>query len=187
MGPAKASTPGNGRPTPTAHLPPRFSAPAGWRLLYLHPGFSSANAVDLRAVGDIMLARDVEPVLRAHPPGWLFEPTGDLLGGDVVVGNLESPFTGRRRAEQLRPGPYRLPADPVLALAVALFTALSLANNHALDAGAAGLTDAIATVAALGVTPLGVRGPGCPPTRSTALPVTLPAYNAVVDPEDQPA
>ena len=90
-----------------------------------------------------MLSRNVEHAVRGHPSGWLLESSADLLRGDVVVGNLESPFTTRRRPEQVRPGPYRLPADPALVSSLAPFTALSLANNHALDAGPEGLAEAL--------------------------------------------
>jgi poly-gamma-glutamate synthesis protein (capsule biosynthesis protein) len=164
--------------------------PAGWHPIFTRPGFTGRGSVDLRAVGDIMLARGVEPVARAHPAGWLLAQVADLLRGDVVVGNLESPFTARRRAEQLRPGPYRLPADPELGTRLAPFTALSLANNHALDAGPEGLAEARRTLHELKINALGVTGGDCHGENGvvtgTALPIRLLAFNAVHDPRDRP-
>src|SRR3712207_5674658 len=84
--------------------------------------------------------------------GWV----GEMLKGDVVVGNLERPFAERRRPERLRPGPYRLAADPALASRLQGFTALSLANNHALDAGPAGLVESLRTLRERGIAAVGV-------------------------------
>ena len=166
-------------------------APAGWHLLYSRPGFTGAATVDLRVVGDIMLARGVEPLIRRQPPGWLFGATAGLLRGDIVAGNLESPFATARRPDRLRPGPYRLAADPALVDRLAPFTALSLANNHALDAGVKGLADAERVLRAAGVAPLGIRGGSClaDPAGTPAAAVErahLLAYNAVPDPQDRP-
>ncbi len=150
-----------GGDTPGAAIARRWAAPAGWHLLYSRPGFTGAATVDLRVVGDIMLARGVEPLIRRQPPGWLFGATAGLLRGDIVAGNLESPFATARRPDRLRPGPYRLAADPALADRLAPFTALSLANNHALDAGVEGLADAERVLRAAGIAPLGIRGGSC--------------------------
>ena len=154
-----------GSPTslPATSTPSRSSwpTPAGWHNIYTRPGFDGQRSVDLRAAGDIMLARNVEHILRKRPAGWLFGPSANLLRGDVVVGNLESPFTTRRRPDQLRPGPYRLPADPALVSQLAPFTALSLANNHALDAGPQGLADAQRILGEAHIGVLGVTGGAC--------------------------
>lgn len=168
-----------------------WSVPQGWHLLYRRPEFMDLESTDLRAVGDIMLARGVEPRVRRQQPGWLFEPTTRLLDGEVVAGNLESPFAAMRRPEALRPGPYRLAADPGLIDRLGPFTALSLANNHALDAGPEGLADAEVVLRMAGIRPLGIGHGSCSenpvptvePARSTE-PLELLAYNAVSDPQD---
>jgi poly-gamma-glutamate synthesis protein (capsule biosynthesis protein) len=171
----------------TAHRAPR-PAPPGWRTIYTRPDFDGAHSIDLRAVGDISLARNVDPVVRRRAPGWLLEPTAALLDGDVTVGNLESPLTQTRRPDALRPGPYRLPADPALVDRLAAFDALSLANNHALDAGPQGLAEAQRTLEQAGIAPLGVAGAACGANEAAivhdAERVQLLAFNAVVDPED---
>lgn len=169
-----------------APAPPDHS---GWHTLYTRPGFDAASSVDLRAVGDISLARYVEPIVRRQAPGWLFAPTAELLRGDLAVGNLESPLTTTRRPDALRPGPYRLPADPALVDRLAPFRALSLANNHALDAGASGLVEAQRTLEQAGIAPLGLAGGACGAsaavTTESTPPLRLLAFNAVRDPHDQ--
>jgi len=186
------------QPTATATAPAAAQSPvlnnqalnSTWHTLYTRPDFDSKKSVDLRAVGDISLARNIEPIVRRHEPDWLFAASADLLRGDVVVGNLESPFTERRRPEQLRPGPYRLPADPVLADRLAPFTALSLANNHALDASPDGLAEAQQTLQEVGITPLGVTGNTCGTSNAMVIQAEMQlqilAFNAVSDPEDRP-
>lgn len=168
----------------SAHQPPL----SGWHTLYTRPDFDVASSIDLRAVGDVSLARNIEPIVRRHAPGWLFAPTAELLRGDLTVGNLESPLTARRRLDALRPGPYRLPADPALVDRLAPFSALSLANNHALDAQADGLVEARHTLERAGIVPLGLAG-ACAAnqtgTTDSTLPLHLLAFNAVHDPQDR--
>ncbi|HEX9371037.1 MAG TPA: CapA family protein, partial [Roseiflexaceae bacterium] len=182
--------------------PQRTAAPVDerqWRVLYRRAGWDGGAAVDLRAVGDIMLGRLVADIAARRGYGYPFEQARPLLNGDpspgsgqaLAIGNLESPLTERRAP--LRAGPYRLPAPTAFAapLAGAGFRALSLANNHALDAGPAGLQDAAGALAAAGVAPLGA-GPDAETARkplivdSNGLRVALLAFNAVADPEDQP-
>ncbi len=189
-GPSRSMVSDAVRNSDGAGIPRSWVAPAGWHLLYSRPGFTGAAAVDLRAVGDIMLARGVEPLIRRQPPGWLFGAAAGLLRGDIVTGNLESPFATARRPDRLRPGPYRLPADPALVDRLAPFTALSLANNHALDAGVEGLADAERVLRAAGIAPLRIRGGSCladpAATPAAGEQAHLLAYNAVPDPQDRP-
>ncbi len=163
----------------------------GWREIYRRPGWAGGPAVDLRAVGDIMLARYVGELIARDGAAAPFTKIGDLLTGDLTVGNLESPLTGRR--DTLRPGPYRFLADPAMApiLASVGFDALGLANNHSLDAGPAGLADALASLNATGISPLGAgaseRAALAPAVlRANGLRVALLALNDVADPADGP-
>ena len=73
-----------------------------------------------------------------------------LAEADLTFANLESPLT---TAPQVSSG-YDLRATPaaVAALRAAGFDVVSLANNHALDAGEAGLAETIATLDAAGIT-----------------------------------
>jgi poly-gamma-glutamate capsule biosynthesis protein CapA/YwtB (metallophosphatase superfamily) len=140
-----------------------------------------------------MLARFVEKYIERNGLTYPFSATLDLLQADLSVGNLESPLTHRRSPQDLRPGPYRLPADPstIAALEAAGFDALSLANNHALDAGPEGLQEAVQVLEAAQIRPLGV-GKDTEAARQielierNGLRIALLAANDVVDPQDRP-
>lgn len=105
-------------------------------------------------VGDVALARGVSSELsRSDRSPWEAFPTGDAW-----VGNLEG---------TLAEGPCH--KDPALCLgfdratldrlATSPFAALSLANNHAHDHGAAGLAATTQALDALGIAPLTAPGP----------------------------
>lgn len=186
---ASAQPPAAQPPAASAQPAPATATADSWQTIYTRPGFNAADSLDLRAVGDVSLARNIAPVVRRHAPGWLLEQVAPLLDGDVTVGNLESPLVAGVRAETLRPGPYRLPAEPALVDRLAVFSVLSLANNHALDAGPAGLTAAQRTLHEAGIVPLGVRGGSCDDLAGAQLDspaaVALLAFNAVHDPADR--
>lgn len=103
--------------------------------------------------GDVMLGRHVA---YAHSEGgWdlalsALEPL--LREADAAFANLESPLT---YATQLSSG-YDLRASPesVAALSQAQFDILSLANNHALDAGESGLEESLSVLQEAGIQPL---------------------------------
>lgn len=169
---------------------------AQWQICYQRPGWQGEDTVDLRAVGDIMAGRFVARVARARGYTYPLAQIGasgstPLLLGDVVLGNLESPLTDH--PAPLRRGPYRLPAPTDFAepLAAAGFDLLSLANNHALDAGPDGLQESVRVLTAAGIQPLGAG----PDRRAAARPVwqevdglriAFLAFNEVADPEDEP-
>lgn len=162
---------------------------ATWPELYRRPDWQGDYAIDLRAVGDVMAGRFVAE--RAVHEGYAapFAALGDLLAGDLVLGNLESPLTERR--DELRPGPYRLPAPPAFVpeLRAAGFDLFSLANNHALDAGPAGLADAREYLRRAGIATAGVgktAAEAYQPQHLEAGGLTLAvlAFNDVTDPAD---
>jgi poly-gamma-glutamate synthesis protein (capsule biosynthesis protein) len=165
---------------------------ADWRVLYRRADENnSAATVDLRAVGDIMLGRGVAERAQQHGDDTIFARVQPLLAGDLAIGNLESPLTDRQGP--LRPGPYRMPAPAAFAqsLAAAGFDALSLANNHALDVGPAGLQDAVEALDGAGIAPLGVGPDGAAAYAPVKLQhggirIALLGFNAVADPEDRP-
>ena len=69
----------------------------------------------------------------------------------LAFANLESPLTAE---PQVRQGhDLRAPPAAVAALRAAGFDAVSLANNHALDAGQAGLQETVSTLCASGIVP----------------------------------
>jgi poly-gamma-glutamate synthesis protein (capsule biosynthesis protein) len=149
--------------------------------------------VTIAAVGDVMLGRYVGQRIAKLGPTYPFSATTALLAADLTLGNLESPLTARRAPALLRPGPYRLPADPaaVAGLTAAGFDALSLANNHGLDAGPEGIREASETLESAGIAALGA-GPDAAAARRYRMVdvqgwhIALVAANAVHDPEDQP-
>jgi poly-gamma-glutamate synthesis protein (capsule biosynthesis protein) len=97
--------------------------------------------VNLEAVGDIMLARTVGDQVQAKGPEIVFAGVQSVLdSADVLVGNLECALTagGERQPKSY---PFAAPPKTAQALALAGFDVLSLANNHAMDYGYAGLQD----------------------------------------------
>jgi len=179
-----------GTPAPSALAAAQPVDERQWRVLYRRAGWAGGPAVDLRAVGDVMLGRYVAGAAQQHEGDYPFAAARALLAGDLAIGNLESPLTTRT---ELRPGPYRLPADPAFAvpLHAAGFAALSLANNHGLDAGRPGIRDASAALTSAGVLPLGA-GADAATARAPAivvrngLRIALLGFNDVADPQDAP-
>jgi poly-gamma-glutamate synthesis protein (capsule biosynthesis protein) len=110
--------------------------------------------VTLALVGDVMLGRGVAPIARIDSAGLFEEVRWILRGSDLALGNLESPLTTRVHQST---GPNFLEADPSTAglLASAGFDVLSLANNHAGDAGPAGIVETIEAVEAAGMMVVG--------------------------------
>ncbi|MFZ5364870.1 MAG: CapA family protein [Patescibacteria group bacterium] len=90
-------------------------------------------------VGDMMFSRTVNDKMKSYDNYFYpLEALADFLAGaDLTFGNLESPiFSGKH----VPPASYNFDAAPAIAanLARAGFDVVSLANNHAGNAGAAG-------------------------------------------------
>lgn len=116
-------------------------------LFLVTPAVVSAEPIIITAVGDIMLAGSGEKIYRRYGYDYPFAATRDILRqGDIVIGNLESPLTAS--GIEFTDKKFRFKADPRAALALknAGFTHLSLANNHILDFGAAGLKETLAAL-----------------------------------------
>lgn len=105
----------------------------------------TARPAELRiaAVGDIMLGGTAAPEMRKYGYDYPFELTRDILKqAQIVFGNLEGPLTDGGEAGTAKQYIFRSPPDKVApALARAGFNIVSLANNHTLDYGPAGLED----------------------------------------------
>jgi poly-gamma-glutamate capsule biosynthesis protein CapA/YwtB (metallophosphatase superfamily) len=111
--------------------------------------------VNLQAVGDIMLGRSVGDRILANGPEAVFSGVQSALDpADILVGNLECVLTERAQSEHKA---YTLKAPPAAAEALSLagFDVLSLANNHALDYGFAGLQDTQANLGQYGIATVG--------------------------------
>lgn len=127
--------------------------------IYLRDGRSlsaSESVVELIAVGDVMLGRGVadEPDPLAAVAPW-------LQTADLTLGNLESVIVAEGMPRTVAPGPSQriilnAPVTAVSHLTKAGFDLLSLANNHSLDYGPAGLQETAVRLQQAGITPLGI-------------------------------
>lgn len=128
--------------------------------IYLRDGKSLAsgeNLVELVAVGDVMLGRGV-----GNQPDVFSRVMTLLRSADLTLGNFEGAIPDSSvdvPDAPFDPGyePYRLlvPEGVVSQLRMAGFDLMSLANNHALDAGKAGLANTVEELEKGGITTLG--------------------------------
>ncbi len=119
-----------------------------------------ADHVTIMAVGDIMLGTTYPDSLPQLPSGHgtaLLAPFADLLrSADIAFGNLEGPLIDGGRTNKCSDTSrncyvFRTPTRFVAALTEAGFDVLSLANNHALDFGAAGRSSTIRVLDSAGI------------------------------------
>jgi hypothetical protein len=129
--------------------PERSAAPSGaW--VYLRDGQAPSEAehlVEVLAVGDVMTGRGLDGT-----PGLFTHVANALRSADLTVGNLEgaiapAPAPGASLPLVMAPGTEHT-------LARAGFDLLGLANNHALDAGPAGLADTQSLLRTAGIEPV---------------------------------
>ena len=124
-------------------------------------------AVTIDAVGDVMLGWRVNTLIQTVAPDAPFAGVRDILSrADAVVGNLECSLSGRgtptksKSAKDLKARKeflLRGSPDAAPGLAQAGFAAMTLANNHTFDYGAAALDD---TLQALRDNGIGTAGAG---------------------------
>ena len=113
---------------------------------------SPAGTVSILFVGDIMLD---------NGPGHTISGGRDpfaacrelLLDADFTIGNLEC-VLGNKGKQQLKPYTFRAASDSQRFLKP-LFSAVSVANNHALDFGPEGLVESLAILAREGIPQIG--------------------------------
>lgn len=120
----------------------------------LNAGARARARTMLSAVGDVCLGRTIHTTM-VQQGDWRAPyrlVTDELQRGDLTIGNLECAITGS----------FDPPADPrtfsfmtfpeaVDGLAFAGFTALSGANNHAMDFGVTGMRDTVAALSEYGI------------------------------------
>ncbi len=127
--------------------------------LCLCPGERPALTVStltIAFVGDVMLGRGVAQYIDVAYAGDWTAPfvavQSHLSEADVSIANLESPLT---TAPMIADGyDLRAPPEAVQALLAGGFDAVSLANNHALDAGEQGLQEMLNTLTIANIMPL---------------------------------
>lgn len=147
--------------------------------------------IRVAAVGDLMVSDSSTTVgfgVRSRFPGpnlaqVFVELAPRLSAADLAIGNLEAPLIAEGK------GPTRwardqMRGDPIYArvLRDAGFTALSVANNHAVQHGESGFAETVATLEAAAILPIGVRGEApwsCKPAiwRSHSTSVALLGYS----------
>jgi poly-gamma-glutamate capsule biosynthesis protein CapA/YwtB (metallophosphatase superfamily) len=108
---------------------------------------ASTPAIGL--LGDVMLGRSVADRLRQEPPEEVWSPeVRELCSSlDAVVANLECCISERGERTNLIPGKpffFRGPPAAVESLHAIGATAVSIANNHALDYGPEAFEDTLA-------------------------------------------
>ena len=111
--------------------------------------------VTLTCVGDVMIARGVAAAQKQHGPPYPFEQVSrELRRGELTFGNLECPLTDRDTRFP-RVNALRAPPEMAQVLVDVGFDVVSLANNHAIDYGRAGLEQTLSVLAEAGITPVG--------------------------------
>ena len=114
-------------------------------------------AVELVAVGDIMLGRNIKTRMKTISTNYPFASDGIqslLAGADIAFGNLECAISDRGTRQNKA---YAFRADPgaAQALAGAGFDILCLANNHAGDYGDQALVDTLDLLEQAGIRAVG--------------------------------
>lgn len=100
----------------------------------------------LAMVGDVMLGRLVNEVLKERTPDYPWGDTLPLLrGADIRICNLECAISDRGEAWSATPKEFHFRSDAknIDVLRAANVNAVSLANNHALDYGYDALIDTL--------------------------------------------
>jgi poly-gamma-glutamate synthesis protein (capsule biosynthesis protein) len=110
------------------------------------------DTLRLAAVGDINLGRRVaRERLLAGDTLYAFRAVRELLAADITFGNLESPIAPDSAEPSDSGTVFAAPRLAALALARAGFDIVSTANNHAWDAGPAGVTETMRQLTRAGV------------------------------------
>lgn len=109
----------------------------------------------LIAVGDIMLGGRGKKAIREHGRNYPFAAILPLLQrASIVMGNLEGPLARTAQPEQRRYS-YRVNPELASCLTSAGIRVVTLANNHLLDCGRAGVVETLQALARAGAKPLG--------------------------------
>ena len=124
------------------HAAPGYEEAAGELLPWLQAA-GSKPLVHLLTVGDIMLDRSLGYALQQGNLAYPFAAVSEKLReADVTIGNVESALGDMGEPAPKR-YPFQAPLEAAESLALAGFDVVSLANNHAMDYGPAGLLQAI--------------------------------------------
>jgi poly-gamma-glutamate synthesis protein (capsule biosynthesis protein) len=111
------------------------------------PRRGNGQPVTFAFAGDVHFEGGLRGKLRDDPAG-MMAPVAPVLGqADVAIVNLETAITERGVAHD-KQYTFRTPPTALLALGAAGVDVVSVANNHGIDFGPAGLLDTLAAKAA---------------------------------------
>lgn len=128
------------------------------------PPAKSADAIVIRAVGDVVLGSDYP---RIRLPGKedqarMVALRQEFKDADIVVGNLEGVLSdrGKARKDVSKKGmfTFRMPKGYAPMLREIGFDVMSLANNHSMDFGTDGLESTVRALKEAGIQPVGIPG-----------------------------
>ena len=106
-------------------------------------------------MGDILPDRGVKAVIRKYGVEYLFQNAPAIFGQtDLICANLEAAITARRE-KLVKTFRFNSPLNIGEFLGKNQIRAVNLANNHAIDYGAAGLKDTVENLQRYGITPFG--------------------------------
>lgn len=112
--------------------------------------------ISLLAVGDIMLDRYVETLIKKEGEDYLFAKIGSLLENhDIVLGNLEGPVFEKRKQTPDTAMNFSFNPQYLSTLKDNHFSILTLANNHTYDHGKEAFAETIEQLKAANLVPLG--------------------------------
>ncbi|MET9021689.1 CapA family protein [Actinopolymorpha sp. NPDC004070] len=173
-----AAEPGTAH-TPTAAATGGANPPAA--RVRPHP----PQPITVAFAGDIHFQNQLRPRL-ANPGTALASLRPELSAADLTVANLETAVTTRGRPEDKRYR-FRAPPSAFAAVAAAGVDVVTMANNHAVDYGPAGLRDTLAAaarapVAVVGIGPDADRAFAPYVTRIRGTTVAVIGADAVADP-----
>ena len=110
----------------------------------IFPLAADGGRITIAAVGDIMLAGSGTRTFARSGYDYPFAATSrELRGADIAMGNLEAPIASGGREFLGKKFRFRVDPKAAEALKKAGFSILTLANNHIMDFGAAGLRETL--------------------------------------------
>lgn len=124
--------------------------------LFYEASTTTPRSFHLVTFGDIMLGRQVRSRMNAHGLAYPFSKMDQLYlkTNDILLANLEGPIA-KKAIQTSKTIAFRFMPDVAPVLKNHFFDLLSLANNHALDMGAAGYESSWELINEQGMTPFG--------------------------------
>lgn len=164
-----------------------------YRSFWQREADDSLSRVEILAVGDVMLSREIGEQIIKCGPDYPFARISHVLSrGQVVFGNLECPISARGSPVPFVQSNFRAEPIAVEGLVRAGFKVLSLANNHIYDYGPEAVYDTIKYLKDNGISVVGVgrsfEEAREPVTISIGVKIALLAYTSArnaVDPKHE--